>query len=70
MAATGDQCGVEYILEALGFPDAGSNPSQALSMEARFHQLASRHLKAIELLNTRSKIFWGEPSCPPPLSSG
>ncbi len=53
LVATGDQRGVEYITEALRNLDPEKNPletANALSIEGRFHHLAGRHKKAIELL--------------------
>ena len=53
LVATGDQKGLEYIREALTVLNPEENPlelANALSTEARFHHLAGRHKKAIELL--------------------
>jgi eukaryotic-like serine/threonine-protein kinase len=53
LVATGDQRGVEYLHEALKVLDPVKNPLEtaaALGTEARFHHLAGRHSKAIELL--------------------
>jgi len=53
LVATGDQRGVEYVREALTILDPVANPletANALSIEGRFHHLAGRHKKAIELL--------------------
>ena len=53
LVATGNQRGVEYIHEALKVLDPVKNPletANALSNEARFHHLAGRHRKAIDLL--------------------
>ena len=53
LVATGDQRGVDYVREALQVLDPVSNPletANALSIEGRFHHLAGRHKKAIELL--------------------
>ena len=53
LVATGDQRGIEYIGEALRNLDPEKNPletANALSIEGRFHHLAGRHKKAIELL--------------------
>ncbi|MFN2530402.1 MAG: protein kinase [Pyrinomonadaceae bacterium] len=53
LVATGDQRGVEYLRDALTVLDPISSPletANALSIEARFHHLAGRHRKAIELL--------------------
>ena len=49
----GDPRGSEYLREALQVLDPVTNPletANALSTEARFHHLAGRHKKAIELL--------------------
>jgi tetratricopeptide (TPR) repeat protein len=53
LVTTGDPRGNEYLREALQVLDPVSNPletANALSTEARFHHLAGRHKKAIELL--------------------
>jgi tetratricopeptide (TPR) repeat protein len=53
LVTTGDPRGSEYIREALRVLDPITNPletANALSTEARFHHLAGRHKKAIELL--------------------
>ena len=53
LVATGDQRGVDYVREALQVLDPVANPletANALSIEGRFHHLAGRHKKAIELL--------------------
>jgi predicted ATPase len=53
LVATGDQRGIGYVQEALTVLDATTNPletARALSIEGRFHHLAGRHSKAIELL--------------------
>jgi tetratricopeptide (TPR) repeat protein len=52
LVATGDQRGIVYVREALAVLDPDSSPlhaARAMSLEARFHHLAGRHLKAIEL---------------------
>ena len=59
LVGIGDQRGVEYVREALKVLDAGTNPlemAKALSIEARFHHLAGRHLKAIELLKQAADL--------------
>jgi tetratricopeptide (TPR) repeat protein len=59
LVATGDQRGVEYLREALTVLDPVSNPletANALSIEGRFHHLAGRHLKAIELLKRAADL--------------
>ena len=53
LVTTGDPRGSEYLREALLVLDPITNPletANALSTEARFHHLAGRHNKAIELL--------------------
>ena len=59
LAATGDQRAIEYIREALKVLDPDLNPletAKAVSIEARSHHLAGRHLKAIELLNRAADL--------------
>ena len=53
LVTTGDPRGSAYLHEALQVLDPVANPletANALSTEARFHHLAGRHKKAIELL--------------------
>ena len=53
LVTTGDLRGSEYLREALQVLDPITNPletANALTTEARFHHLAGRHKKAIELL--------------------
>jgi tetratricopeptide (TPR) repeat protein len=53
LVTTGDPRGSNYIREALRVLDPVTSPletANALSTEARFHHLAGRHQKAIELL--------------------
>lgn len=53
LVTTGDPRGHEYLREALQVLDPVANPldtANALATEARFHHLAGRHKKAIELL--------------------
>ena len=53
LVTTGDPRGSEYLREVLQVLDPVTNPletANALSTEARFHHLAGRHKKAIELL--------------------
>jgi len=53
LVTVGDPRGSEYLHEALQVLDPVTNPletANALSTEARFHHLAGRHTKAIELL--------------------
>jgi tetratricopeptide (TPR) repeat protein len=53
LVATGNQRGIEYLRQALEVLDPETNPletANALSIEGRFHHLAGRHKKALELL--------------------
>src|SRR5687767_7614012 len=53
LVTTGDTRGLEYLREALQGLDPVANPietANALATEARFHHLAGRHNKAIEIL--------------------
>lgn len=53
LVTTGDRRGLEYLREALEVLDPATDPietANALSTEARFHHLAGRHKKAIEIL--------------------
>lgn len=53
LVTNGDERGLEYLNAALEVLDPVSNPletANALSTEARFHHLAGRHKKALELL--------------------
>ena len=59
LVTTGDPRGHEYLREALQVLDPVANPletANALSTEARFHHLAGRHKKAIELLLRASEL--------------
>ncbi|HKG48087.1 MAG TPA: protein kinase [Pyrinomonadaceae bacterium] len=59
LVTTGDPRGNEYLREALQVLDPATNPletANALSTEARFHHLAGRHNKAIELLLRAEKL--------------
>ena len=59
LATTGDERAIEYVREALQVLDPVANPletANALSTEARFHHLAGRHKKAIELLLRASEL--------------
>ncbi len=59
LVTTGDPRGSEYLREALRVLDPATNPletANALSTEARFHHLAGRHKKAIELLLRVSEL--------------
>ena len=53
LVTTGDTRGLEYLREALEVLDPVTNPietANALATQARFHHLAGRHKKAIEIL--------------------
>jgi tetratricopeptide (TPR) repeat protein len=53
LVANGEPRGIEYIRQALEVLDPVANPletANALSIEGRFHHLAGRHEKALELL--------------------
>ena len=53
LVTTGDPRGQEFLREALEVLDPVTNPletANALTTEARFHHLAGRHKKAVELL--------------------
>ena len=59
LVGTGDPRGLEYIREALAVLHSGTNSletAKALSIEARFHHLAGRHLEAIELLQQAADL--------------
>ncbi len=59
LAATGNPRGLEHIREALAVLNPETNPletANALSIEGRFHHLAGRHLKAIELLERAAAL--------------
>ena len=59
LVATGDQRGVEFLSEALKVLDPVANPletANAVATEARFHHLAGRHKKAIELLKEAAEL--------------
>ena len=60
LVVTGDPRGNEYLREALQVLDPLTNPletANALSTEARFHHLAGRHKKAIELLLRAAELI-------------
>ncbi len=60
LVATGDERGVEYLHEALEVLDPIKNPletANALANEARFHHLAGRHRKAIDLLQRAAELI-------------
>lgn len=53
LVVNGDQRGLDYLRDALSVFDPQTNPvevAQALSIEGRFHHLAGRHGKAVELI--------------------
>ncbi|HXL80090.1 MAG TPA: protein kinase [Pyrinomonadaceae bacterium] len=59
LVATGNPRGLEHIREALEVLNAETNPletANALSIEGRFHHLAGRHGKAIELLERAATL--------------
>ena len=59
LVTTDDPRGHEYLHEALKVLDPVTNPletANALSTEARFHHLAGRHKKAIELLQRAGEL--------------
>jgi tetratricopeptide (TPR) repeat protein len=53
LVTTGDQRGLDYLREALEVLDPAAQPietANALAIEGRFHHLAGRHRKAVELV--------------------
>jgi tetratricopeptide (TPR) repeat protein len=59
LVTNGDQRGLEYIEQALQSLDPVANPletANALSTQARFHHLAGRHKKAIEILMRANEL--------------
>jgi len=59
LVATGNPRGLEHIREALAVLNPETNPletANALSIEGRFHHLAGRHGKAIELLERAADL--------------
>ncbi len=59
LVATGNPRGLEHISAALKVLDPETNPletANALAIEGRFHHLAGRHLKAIELLERAATL--------------
>lgn len=59
LVATGDPRGLEHLREALAVLDPQTHPletASALAMEGRFHHLAGRHKKAIELLESAAEL--------------
>ena len=60
LVTTADQRGLVYIQQALEVLDPVANPletANALSTEGRFHHLAGRHSKALELLLKASELI-------------
>ena len=59
LVTTGDTRGLEYLREALQVLDPVADPietANALATEARFHHLAGRHQKAIEILKRAAEL--------------
>jgi tetratricopeptide (TPR) repeat protein/predicted Ser/Thr protein kinase len=59
LVITGNPRGLEHLREALAVLDPETNPletANALSIEGRFHHLAGRHGKAIELLDRAAAL--------------
>lgn len=59
LVTTGDPRGMNYLRQALEFLDPIANPletANAISIEGRFHHLAARHKKALELLLRASEL--------------
>ena len=59
LVTNGDQRGLDYLREALQVLDPVKDPMEtanALSTEARFHHLAGRHKKAIEILTRAAEL--------------
>ena len=59
LVTVGDSRGVAYVQEALKALDSATHPletANAIATEARFHHLAGRHPKAIELLQRASDL--------------
>ena len=60
LVATGDQRGLDHLREALAVLDPNTNPlgtANAIAIEGRFHHLAGRHQKAIELLERAAGLI-------------
>ena len=60
LVTTGDTRGLEYLREALEVLDPSTDPletANALSTQARFHHLAGRHKKAIEILLRATELI-------------
>src|SRR6266542_3051114 len=59
LVVTGDQRGLDYLRSALAIFDPVTHPletANALAIEGRFHHLAGRHQKAIELLERAASL--------------
>lgn len=59
LVSTGNTRGLEYLREALQVLDPVTDPietANALATEARFHHLAGRHKKAIEILSRAAEL--------------
>jgi len=59
LVTTGDQRGLDHLREALAALDPKTNPlgtANAISIEGRFHHLAGRHKKAIDLLERAASL--------------
>ena len=59
LVITGDTRGIAYVQEALAVLDSATHPIEtatAITIAARFHHLAGRHRKAIELLERADTI--------------
>jgi tetratricopeptide (TPR) repeat protein len=59
LVTTGDTRGLEYLREALQVLDPVTDPietANALGTQARFHHLAGRHKKAIEILRRATEL--------------
>ena len=60
LVTTGDMRGLEYLSEALEVLDPVADPietANALATQARFHHLAGRHKKAIEILVRAAELI-------------
>jgi tetratricopeptide (TPR) repeat protein len=59
LVTTGDQRGLDHLREALAVLDPKVNPlgtANAIAIEGRFHHLAGRHKKAIDLLERAASL--------------
>jgi tetratricopeptide (TPR) repeat protein len=59
LVTTGDQRGLDHLREALSVLDPNTNPlgtANAIAIEGRFHHLAGRHQKAIDLLERAADL--------------